>query len=1095
VLDAAGGRVDRVALKGISGSLLSAAVVEGLAGATESPHALRTILRTAACRLGPASPARHVLDTLAEPLFRDLGLDVRVIQESATAIIGTVGSGGAAFADVSIGGWNADLGRLRHAAARLTTDRRPRWWIGINGAALRILDASRAYARRAVDLDLACVADDDRAIRVLRRLFDAGGGLFATLDDLVRLSEQHRSVVGRSLQTGVEQALTALIEGFGKRRRGTVPSRDLDAALSDALTIVYRILFLLFAEARGLVPAWHPVYRDSYTIESLRPQAESRGSPAGLWQALQAIARLAHRGCSAGTLTVVPFNGRLFAPASAPLAETFTLDDRLVRDVLLAVTTRPGVDRRERISYADLGVEQLGAVYERVLDFPASAPSPPGTALRRGKPAVTRGKRKATGTFYTPRSITEYLARRTLAPLVRGRTPEALLALRIVDPAMGSGAFLVAACRYLAAAYEDSLILEGSLARTDVTPADRASFRRLVAQRCLYGVDLNPMAVQLARLSLWLCTLAADRPLTFLDHHLCCGNSLAGARMHDIQRQPPAGGRRAAAALPLFEPDALLSSLASAIGPRMEMALTPDDTVTAVRHKERIVDSLQGARGPLAIWRELADAWCAAWFWPRDIPAVPPRAWPALSARIRGAGEDLPERIARAWRDTSADVARRHRFFHWELEFPEVFFDGRGAPLAGGGFDAVVGNPPWAAASALTAFSRASGCYTLQGDGHANLYQLFAERMLQLGRSDGRVGMLMPSGLAGDQGSAALRRHLFDRCRVDALLSFDNRDALFPIHRGMRFALITATSGGSTTDLRSRSGLHDASDLDDVPDDGDVPGCVAIPMTLVRRFSGPALAIPDLICERDRSILARVLATVPSFDDDRGWGAHVGRELNATDDREHFQPHGLPVVEGKHIEPFRLHVESAGCFIDRRVAARLLGSRIERPRLGYREVAAATNRLTLIAAVIPARVVTTHTIFCVRELSGGGEADASPEDVHWFLCGMFNSFVANYLVRLRGGTHLPAAVIHRLPVPRPSPGSHAFTAVVRLAREASRPESDGAARVRLHARAARLYGLDRDDLLHVLGTFPLVPIEERDAVLSAFSSGTDEVYS
>ena len=312
----------------------------------------------------------------------------------------------------------------------------------------------------------------------------------------------------------------------------------LEAALADALTIVYRILFLLFAEARGLVPQWHPVYRESYTIESLRPLAEGGGAPAGLWQALQAIARLAHRGCTAGTLRVVPFNGRLFAPSAAPLADSFVLDDRVARDVLLAVTTRPAADRRERITYADLGVEQLGAVYERVLDYAPSAADGAVTLM-------PSGRRKDTGTFYTPRAMTEYLVRRTLAPLVRGRAPEGILALRVVDPAMGSGAFLVAACRYLAAAYEDALIAEGTLTRADVTPADRAAFRRAVAQRCVYGVDLNPTAVQLARLSLWLCTLAADRPLTFLDHHLRAGNTLAGARAADIARQPPGPGRRA----------------------------------------------------------------------------------------------------------------------------------------------------------------------------------------------------------------------------------------------------------------------------------------------------------------------------------------------------------------------------------------------------------------------------------------------------------------------------------------------------------------------------------------------------------------------
>src|SRR5262249_14726983 len=148
--------------------------------------------------------------------------------------------------------------------------------------------------------------------------------------------ERYRTAVGRSLQTGVEHALDALVGGFTARRRKPVPR---EAAMADALTVVYRILFLLFAEARGLVPDWHPIYRDSYTIESLRPDVESGRTGAGLWQSLQAIARLAHRGCRAGTLTVVPFNGRLFSPSVAPLAESMAIDDRIARDVLLAVTT------------------------------------------------------------------------------------------------------------------------------------------------------------------------------------------------------------------------------------------------------------------------------------------------------------------------------------------------------------------------------------------------------------------------------------------------------------------------------------------------------------------------------------------------------------------------------------------------------------------------------------------------------------------------------------------------------------------------------------------------------------------------------------
>src|SRR5207237_2584529 len=142
-------------------------------------------------------------------------------------------------------------------------------------------------------------------------------------------------------------------------------------ALDQALTIVYRVLFLLFAESRGLVPLWHPVYRASYSIESLVRAAAAGNDARGLWDALRAIARLAHSGCRAGDLRVTPFNGRLFAPSRTPLADRRNLDDNLARRAVLAVSTRLAPDRagRERIAYRDLGVEQLGAVYETLLDY------------------------------------------------------------------------------------------------------------------------------------------------------------------------------------------------------------------------------------------------------------------------------------------------------------------------------------------------------------------------------------------------------------------------------------------------------------------------------------------------------------------------------------------------------------------------------------------------------------------------------------------------------------------------------------------------------------------------------------------------------
>jgi N-6 DNA Methylase/Eco57I restriction-modification methylase len=1081
-------------MKGISGSLLSVDVLTTLTmeGKVRGTAArLRSSLAGAFRLVGPASAARHVFDRLVLPLAQTLDLDVAIGRDTSPDVCGAVKKNGFPAAVLAVGGWGADLWRLARLIS--TYEGGVRWALLVNGPVLRVLDRSRVFARRMLDVDLERAEEDDETLTALVRLLETDeDGRLGTLERSVLDSDRHRTAVGQSLQLGVEQALGHLVAGLALRRRRPVA---LDLALADALTIVYRILFLLFAEARGLVPQWHPVYRSSYTIEALRPRIERSIRPAGVWQALQAIARLAHRGCRAGTLRVTPFNGRLFAPGAAPLAESITIDDRRIRDALLAITTRPSRERRERISYADLGVEQLGAVYERVLDH---APS-----VVDGVVTLTRtGRRKATGTFYTPRAMTDYLVRRTLAPLVRNQPPEALLQLRVLDPAMGSGAFLVAACRYLADAYEQALIADGAVAPGDLGPAEKAGFRRAIAQRCLYGVDRNPTAVQLARLSLWLATLAADRPLTFLDHHLCSGNSLVGANPLDIMRQPPGirPGSRKPGVLPLFDEGDLHQRVAAVVSPRLAIATEPDDTAEIVRRKERTLGALQGGAAPLTMWRALADAWCATWFWPAESRAPGLHGWASLSAAVRGHSSGLPPGIEREWLETIGRIAARERFFHWVLEFPEVFFDRDGRPLDRAGFDAIVGNPPWdtlresrdgvsdsCTPRALTRFSRDSGCYRLQGEGHVNLYQLFTERALQLVCPGGRLGLLLPSGMLADHGCARLRQALVDTCAVDAVLSFENREGAFPIHRGVRFALITAESGRSTSTIPAMFALRSPKVLEDVPDEGAIAGLVHLPVSLIRKFTGPGLAIPELQTDRDRQIVASIVASVPPLGDRTGWDCQFGRELNATDDRQHFGDRGLPVLEGKLLEPFHVNLAGATARISRSTAVRLLGERaaISDPRLGYREVAASTNKLTLIAAIIPPETVTTHTIFCAK----------SPLalDEQWFLCGMFNSFVANYLVRLRGGTHVTASMMRWLPVPKPSRDSRMFHRIVLLGRDLSLPSPHLDAYAELQAHAARLYGLDEADFAYVLETFPLVARDVRHASARAMVRLTDAV--
>ena len=234
---------------------------------------------------------------------------------------------------------------------------------------------------------------------------------------------------------------------------------------------------------------------------------------------------------------------------------------------------------------------------------------------------------------------------------------------------------------------------------------------------------------------------------------------------------------------------------------RLRVATVPDDSLDAVREKERTLAALSGAASPVAAWKAVADLWCSLAFGRRRREATPVSSSRVAERRFADAGRCPTTSSTPGWPARACGRSRR-RFFHWTLEFPEVFFGDDGAPRPDAGFDAVVGNPPWDMvrgdddgragraetrrdARQLLRFSRTSGLYRAQGDGHGNLFQLFVERSFRLARDGGRLGLVVPWGLAADCGSSGLRRLLFDRCRVDEVVGFDNSRGIFPIHRSV----------------------------------------------------------------------------------------------------------------------------------------------------------------------------------------------------------------------------------------------------------------------------------------------------------------------
>jgi hypothetical protein len=521
----------------------------------------------------------------------------------------------------------------------------------------------------------------------------------------------------------------------------------------------------------------------------------------------------------------------------------------------------------------------------------------------------------------------------------------------------------------------------------------------------------------------------------------------------------------------------------------------PTDRPDQIHDKERALAALNKRGSMLSNWKCVADLWCGQWFGSRAQPS----SFHALSEAILGVSNRLPESLTSSLLQESERLGKAQRFFHWELEFPEIFFDSNGERVATAGFDAVIGNPPWemlcndqkandadahhANVAATVRFAREAGVYACQTAGHPNQYQLFLERAITLVKAGGRLGLVLPWGLAVDHGSADLRRLLLSECDLRAIVAFENRARLFPIHRSVKFVLITAARGRPTEHFQCYFGAQDTSVLDayDPSEARDTPATVSLTPALLERLSGRELTIPDVRTPTDLGILERCSATFPALSDRDGWHARFGRELNASDDRERFHPHGhgLPVVEGKAIDAFRVRLDATRFWIGETAADTRLGLRHRRPRLAYRDVASATNRRTLIAAVLPAACVSTHTLFCLR-------TPMSIAHQHT-LCALFNSFVVDYLVRMQVTTHVTTAIVERLPVPGPHSAIGSLRELGALARLLSRRD-DKATRRRLDVLVGRLFQLSPEEFEHVLSTFPLVPSEERNLTVREFAA-------
>ena len=910
-------------------------------------------------------------------------------------------------------------GQIRRylSTADSVTDGRLRWGILTNGGVWRLYDTRarpRASGYYEADLTALLRSGNEDALRTFYLLFRRDsftlrdGAQAPFLETALAEGRRYEEQVARDLSNVVfDTVFPGLVTALARQS-----TRDLPEIRDAALIFLYRLLFVLYAEDRGLLPVNDPRYDDYGLRKRVRDDIARRTQDgdtfsthaASYYSHLTTLFTLIDKGDA--SIGLPPYNGGLFAPASAPMLETARLSDAAVAPILYAMSHRES----HFVNYRDMSVQQLGSIYERLLE---REPVRGGDGSSKVSIRPNAYARKDSGSFYTPQELVDLIVDRTLKPLAEERLKafedkaaalqndrhpkaerhaeltrldpaEAVLDLKVLDPAMGSGHFLVTAVDFLSdciselieyvpavpawldGAYASPLVQRIERIRHDILQraaasnwvideaqlTDQAIIRRMVLKRCIYGVDKNRLTVELAKVSLWLHSFTVGAPLSFLDHHLRVGDSLIGVRVQDATGELHRLGG-------LFAGSAIAGAEAATAGMQRIEAMSDAD-VAEVRESASLFARVEETTADL---RGLLDFFCG-WRWMTagmktrekdraEGQLVAGLRDDAYSLLARGPEQTEPPPHADAeawmqftdlWRNARA-IADRESFLHWEVAFPGVWQHWQNVHPEGG-FDAVIGNPPWdriklqevewfatrapdlalaptaaarrkgiqrlrdagdplagafddakARADSLGQLVRVSGDYPLLGGGDINLYSLFVERAMHLVKPDGLVGLLTPSGICADKTAADFFKSVSTSGRLAGLFDFENRrlgtelPPFFPdVDSRFKFcALIVGGEARRFNETRCAFFLHDTAEID------DADRCFPLAPSDFARVNPNTGTAPVFRTRRDADITRRIYERHPVLVDRSGggerkaWPVRYVRMFDMTNDSHRFR--------------------------------------------------------------------------------------------------------------------------------------------------------------------------------------------------------------
>jgi len=881
---------------------------------------------------------------------------------------------------------------------------------------------------------------------------------------------------------------------------------DLAKAKEDALTVLYRTWFILYAESRNLLPVSDPRY-GKLSLQSMRAKLDGyEQDPDGdsCWRDLSALFDGIRDGSPEHNLP--QYAGDLFQKR----LDAGRVRNRFMARALRSLSETDGLP----VDYGDLGVRHLGNIYEALLEFDirqagkdimlledkdgvreVESKEESTYSYKKNDLYLASGRgiasRKTSASFYTPTEIVSFLVRRGLEPILAKRRRlvagdiekhkadpskknyfaciDRLLDLQVLDPAMGSGHFLVEALNQITqwatemlnSHPDHPLVAEIESDRQTVIQEQSSKgvtidanlltadvlLKRRIMKRCIFGVDLNPLAVDLARLSLWLDSFAIGVPLTYLDHHIKQGDSTIGewlARMKDTKTH----------SLDEWFPDPAKHGSTLA-----RVSYSPDITVKQARASRAEYAEYEER---VRMHREALDALTA---YSIDPSVFPKREKMHFIARLARPSSD---KAVVAAKRRIAELAERYSFFHWELEMMDAFTDSRR------GFDLVVGNPPWEkskpyrdefftahdpsfrslkpntkkTARANTLLKKSEirqsydaytesfrhkaafyKTYEMQGPGDKDLWQLVLERTMALVTDGGTVSVLVPSQIFANVGATGMRRRLLDMDIVQAYV-FENRKKIFDIHSSYRFVLLTVKNRPGPDEFKAAFYLHRLSSLKDRS--AESSKFTTCSKQTISKISPEDLTVPE-VSTKSYTLLSKLseCPTLGSVLSD-GWQVSLASGFHAANDADLFREDGKgwPTIKGKDVHQFNPAFATPDFTVDKsdglhrldkkRVYVDHCGDFHESYMIVFRRISSPTNMRTMLSSIISPHTFHIDGLRSIILTRNYRAVFGDPYNHKLaYLVGVINSMTFDFIIRAK--TQIDTATIFKhLFVPNPS---------------------------------------------------------------------------